>query len=443
MTHFTKLGTLIFALLFSVCGLALGQSLTGFTCSPNSIAVGASTSCTITISAGAPLAGFKVALSSSATGLTYPTTATVGWGSTTYTFPASTTASTPPQTATIKATAGAVSLSSTVTVTATAVYTITSMSCTPATLIPQQSAVCAAYLSATAPSGGLVASLTTSSGNLSIPSSVSIAQGASGFTFQTYVAKSATNVEAVTITGSLPAGSYSTSITIDPRPKFYLKGNGAELSLLANGASVYPSVNPAGWAGVLTVRGTGYLAFDPINGGGGIAVHPGGEQSANSAFINFAGAALGSVFDVSSEISFLLQSAYSFAERQALPSSNQRAAFEVFDNAGSWYVFDTYTASGQLQFQFGARGYSGIYTVPAGQEDVLFGKGVTAKIRITWTDSAVTLWINDQSAKAFGIQPKRPSWTSQSAFTIGSRSARVAAGGYYASDDSIAEFMIR
>ena len=435
---------LIVGLFLSVFGgLALGQSLTGFNCSPNSIAVGASTICNVSISSGASLTGFKVALSSSSTGVSYPTTVTVGWGSTTYTFPVSTTTTTSPQTAVIKAAAGSAAYASSFAITASAVYTIASMSCSPATLIPGQTALCVANLSASAPVGGLTASLNSSSGNLSVPASVSIPDGASGFTFNAHVFNTASVVQTVTITGTLPAGSHSTSVKIDPTPKFFLKGNNKELSVLVNGANVYPTVNPPGWAGKLTVRGNGFLAFDPVTGSDGISAHPGGEQNTNTAFINFSGTALGPVFDSASEISFLLNSAYSFAERKLLPSPNQRAVFEVFDNSSSWYVFDTYTASGQLQFSFGAEGYCGIYTVPAGQEDLLFGKGVTMKVRITWTTTSVTLWINDKWSRSFNIQPKLPSWTSLSSFTIGSRSSRIATGGYYASDDSIAEFMIR
>jgi hypothetical protein len=161
--------------------------------------------------------------------------------------------------------------------------------------------------------------------------------------------------------------------------------------------------------------------------------------------VNFSGGtALGAIFDNASEISFLLKSAYSYSERKLLPSSNMRGAFEVFDDLGPWYNFSTYTNStGALQFSFGARAYSGTYTVPAGQEDVVFGKGVVAKIRIKWSSSSFSLYVNGVRVQTNSLAPKTPNWSSRSAFTIGSRSIRTGGGGYYSLDDTIADFIIR
>jgi hypothetical protein len=235
------------------------------------------------------------------------------------------------------------------------------------------------------------------------------------------------------------------AVTIDPTPKFHFKGTNAEMSVLADGASVHPTVVPAGWAGTLTVRGNGYVAMKPVSGTSGAAFHMGGAQNANTAFVNFGSSVFGTTLDNSSEISFLLNSAYSFAERKALPSSNMRSAFEIYAANGPWFCFNTYTTSaGELQFAFGANGYSGVYTVPPGTQDHVFGKGVTVKIKITWTSNSFSLWLNDTLVQTNTITiPKTPDWGSTSAFTIGSRSARLAGGGYYSSDDTVAEFTIR
>jgi hypothetical protein len=216
------------------------------------------------------------------------------------------------------------------------------------------------------------------------------------------------------------------------------------MSVLADGAAVVPTVNPTGWTGAMTVRGNGYVAMDPVAGTDGAAFHTGGPQNTDTSYVNFTSSTFGTVFNNSSEISFLVKSAYSFADRQALPSSNMRSIFEIYDANGPWSNFNTYTTSGQLQFGFGAKGYAGVYTVPAGTEDAVFGKGVTAKIKITWTANSFSLWVNDQMVQTNTIsQPKSFTWNATSAFTIGARNANLSGGGYYASDDTIADFMMR
>jgi hypothetical protein len=152
-----------FALVFSVFGaVAMGQSLSNFTCSPTTIPIGSSTTCTATISSSAPLTGFVIQLSTTAVGLTMPASLKISWG-TSVMFTVTTSSSTPAQTAVINATAGTITKSASVIISTTATYSITSLSCTPATLIPGQSTNCAGSLSSAAPSGGLVASLTSSS----------------------------------------------------------------------------------------------------------------------------------------------------------------------------------------------------------------------------------------------------------------------------------------
>jgi hypothetical protein len=424
--------------------VAFGQSLNTFTCTPTSIAVGASINCTLTLTSAAPLVGFPVTISTATVGLTYPTTITVPFLASSSTFRISSSTSTVPQVATIVATARGISLSASVTITATASYSLTSISCIPATLIPAQTASCVAMISAEAPLGGLVATLTSTSADLPVPASVNIPATATGFRFATRASGLVTTLENVTITAAMNGSSKSTTVTIDPTPKFYLKGNNTELTVLTNGATVHPSAAPADWLATLTVRGVGYLAFDPVTGTSGFSLHRNGGQNTDTAFVNFTGSTFGGVFNTASEISFQIKSAYSFAERKLLPSSNSRAVFEIYDDTTSRNVFYTYASStGPLQFYFGALGYTATYTVPAGQEDVVFGKGVTAKFRIKWTSNTYSLYVNGTRVQTMTVLPKIANWSSRSALTIGSRSSRIGTGGYYASDDAIAEFMIR
>src|SRR6201999_1227812 len=124
-----------------------------------------------------------------------------------------------------------------------------------------------------------------------------------------------------------------------------------------------------------TVRGSGYTAFTPVAGADGVSFHQSSATNTDVSFVNFGGTGFGKVFNAASEISFLLKSSYSFAERSALPYLNMRTAFEVFDASTSRYIFATYTTGGRLYFVFGAQGFSTLYLVPSGQEDAIFGKG--------------------------------------------------------------------
>jgi hypothetical protein len=264
------------------------------------------------------------------------------------------------------------------------------------------------------------------------------------FKFTATASNLATAVQNVTMTAAMQGSSRGTTVTLDPTPKFYLKGNNVELSLLTNGAAVTPSVTPAGCPGMLTVRGLGYVSFDPTVGTSGFDIHQNGAQNTNTAFLNFPGGVCGQLFDKSSEISFSLKSAHSFAERKLLPAPNARGIFEVYDYSGSMYVFSTSTTSaGALIFSFGAGGNSTIYRVPAGQEDVVFGRGVVAKIKIKWSPTSFSLYINGVLAQTNSATARSGNWSSNSAFTVGSRSVRLGGGGYYASDDTIAELVVR
>jgi hypothetical protein len=84
-----------------------------------------------------------------------------------------------------------------------------------------------------------------------------------------------------------------------------------------------------------------------------------------------------------------------------------------------------------------------VYTVPAGQEDALFGRDVVANVRITWMGTTSRLFINEKLVATTSGYAKAANWSSLSALTIGARSIRYAGGGYYASDDAIANFRIR
>jgi len=446
-----------FCILFAILTAQLcGQALSTFTCMPTSFGAGSATACTAGLTAPAGTAGFKIAISvqlarrrehggRTATGITAPASVTVGWTSSKVTFNVTTTTSTPAQTATITAAAGTVRLTQQINVVAgaTIVYSITALTCNPAMLIPGENTSCTGSLSPAAPLSGFSASITSSSANLTVPASVSIPGNSSSFKFPVTASALATGIEKDTITAKVAGATKTVAVTIDPSAKFQFRVTTTEMPSLVDSATVTPVVKPTGWTGTLTVRGGGSVIMNAT--GAGAAFLNGGNQGSDAAYVNFTSASFGTVFNNSSEISLYLRSGYTFAERQALASPNMRSAFEIYDANGSWWSFNTYTSTdGALRFGFGAKGYAAVYAIPAGTEDAVFGKGVIVKIRITWDASTFSLWVNGQMVQTNSVtQPKNPSWGSTSAFTIGARSVRLSGGGFYSSDDTVAEFMMR
>jgi hypothetical protein len=298
------------------------------------------------------------------------------------------------------------------------------------------------YLSAPVPSAGTVAYLSSNSSAVTVPSSVTVAGGATGFKFNATAALNTQVKQTATLTAKILTTSGTTAVTVDPTVSFQFSGNNTEMSLLATGASVTATTMPSDWAGTLTVRGNGYAAFNPVVNSNGVAFHNPGSQNTNTAFVNFSSSqGLGSVFGSAAEISFLLKSAYSFTERRT--STSPRMVFEVYDDLYRQYAFYSYISGGQLVFAYTVKNCTALFTVPAGQEDVLFGKDVVARIRIGWTGNTSTLYINDTVARTGTIMAKSINWTSRSAFSIGAASVRSSGGGYYASDDAIADFKVR
>src|SRR6185369_12870134 len=98
------------------------------------------------------------------------------------------------------------------------------------------------------------------------------------------------------------------------------------------------------------------------------------------------------------------------------------------------FAFNVYTANGRLILGFMTGGVTSSYAVPAGQEDALYGAGVVLNVKLTWTTTSATLYVNGQAVTTISFVRVFPNWTARSVFTIGS-----AVGGYYASDDAVAE----
>ena len=180
--------------------------------SPTSVAGGASSTGTVTISSAAPAAGQVVLLSSSSSSATVPATVTVASGATTATFTVSTTAVTASTTATITSAIG--SSSATASLTITAPVALKSVAVSPTTVVGGASSTGTVTLSSAAPTGGTVVSLSSSTTSATVPTSVTVAAGATTATFSVTTKAVSANTSA-TITAKSGSSSTTAVLTID------------------------------------------------------------------------------------------------------------------------------------------------------------------------------------------------------------------------------------
>jgi len=217
---------------------------------------------------------------------------------------------------------------------------------------------------------------------------------------------------------------------------FQLRGLPTEVS----GATVQPAVGPNG---SVVINGGGSANFVAVS-----LPAPGTTPGVyfmnccagtNNAFMKF-NSSLGSIFDgTQGQISFTLTSRYSFAQRQALTSF--RYAFDVQDTPGAHQFGLLTTASGgRLLFTYWINPTTaGHYYVPIGQEDAVFGAGVSANVVLTWSGTSFTFKLNSVVVSS-AYTPRTFAWGSGSAFLIGAQLYQ--GNGYNSSDDTISEFSV-
>ena len=152
-------------------------------------------------------------------------------------------------------------------------------------------------------------------------------------------------------------------------------------------------------------------------------------------------APISSLFNLSQgDLTFSLKSSHNLSERQALIPVEH--VFQADDGTRTLFGCTVYASNSRLVFAFATGGAAGYYYLPPGQADQLFGKGIVAKFRMTWDGSRQTLYINDVSVASLAYTPYPAAWSSTASFTIGA-SSMAPYGGYYAADDSIADFTIK
>jgi hypothetical protein len=244
------------------------------------------------------------------------------------------------------------------------------------------------------------------------------------------------------INGNLATSADFTFTTPAPSPALLqINGNATEVSGVTNGSIVTPSVAPAGFAGAVIVKGSGSVNFTPAQNGNGVYFLNCCSNS-NNAYYKFTGSALSSIFSVNQgQITFYLQSRYSFAQRQA-SATQSRYAFDVRDGNGTHlFSFNTQIASSQLEFAYVVAGSSQFYFVPKGTEDTLYGLGVTLQVTLKWDGTKVYLYLNNSLVKTTAYTIPTPNWSASSNFDFGGYEY-LTYGGYDSSDDIIAGYAV-
>jgi trimeric autotransporter adhesin len=182
--------------------------VSALSCSPANINTPGSLTCQVAISAPAPAGGLAIAISSNSANLTLPTSLTISAGSTSASFSGTASASATSETVVITVAANGTSQSTTVTLAAAPL--VSALSCTPTSLVSNETATCGVTISQPAAASVLV-QLASNVSILTIPASVSIPAGSSSasFTASTGVIGA---TQPATITASL--NNQSASITL-------------------------------------------------------------------------------------------------------------------------------------------------------------------------------------------------------------------------------------
>lgn len=220
-----------------------------------------------------------------------------------------------------------------------------------------------------------------------------------------------------------------------------IQGNSSEVTGTTNGSAMTPSVTPGGFTGTVAVNGTGSVNFTPAQSGNGVYfLNCCGNT--NNAFYNFTGSALGDIFkNTQGQVSFTLQSNYSFAQRESKAAA-ARYTFDARDGSGKHqFGFLTSVSGSQLEFTYTVGGISHVYYVPTGTEDTLFGQGVLLQVTINWGPGGASLYLNGSLSQSTGYSAPASSWTASSNFDLGAYQYSTY-GGYNVSDDTILGFNI-
>ena len=302
-------------------------------------------------------------------------------------------------------------------------------------------------LSGTAPGNGATVLLSSSNSAVAqVPASVTVAAGSTVSLAFPITTSGVTSSTQVTITASYGGVMVAANVFIGPPmggsgELLSVRGIAGEVSGVQNGATVTPTVGPAGFGGAVVNNG-GTVTF--ANSGDGVSFQSCCGNTGN-AYYHFTGNGVGTVFNAAAgQISFTLTSKYSFAQRQNTPAGGQRYAFDVVDGSGTHqfsFMTEAFSAPSYLEFTWQAGGNTNIYYVPTGTEDALFGAGVSMQVTILWSATGSQLYLNGALAASQETGPATANWSAGSMFDLGAYEYQTF-GGYDSSDDTIADFTV-
>lgn len=194
-------------------GVAAPGVLQSLACNSSSMTGSGSDTCTVTLTAPAGAGDLAAQLVSNNSSVVVPPTVTVPAGASSATFDASVFAVNTAQSATITASAGGISTSVSLQL-SPVIPVLAGFACTPATLTPgAASADCTVQLSGPAPAA-MTATVSSSSGSVTVPATLAFAAGASSATF-TASAASVSTAQSATLTIAMggPALTFTLSLS--------------------------------------------------------------------------------------------------------------------------------------------------------------------------------------------------------------------------------------
>ncbi len=183
-------------------------AVSGLSCLPAPLNTGASSTCTVSLNAPAPVGGAAVTLSSNSAALTAPAVVTVGAGSTTATFTATAGTIASNQTATITATLNGSTQAATISLVAPVL--LTGLTCTPTSLGAGVSATCTVSVSSI---GGAAVTLSSNALALTVPASAAVGSTNTTATFTATASTTASN-QTATIAATLNGSRQTATISL-------------------------------------------------------------------------------------------------------------------------------------------------------------------------------------------------------------------------------------
>ena len=188
-------------------------ALASLSMNPNSVIAGTSSTGTVTLTAPAPTGGIVVNLSDDSSSVGTPASVTVTAGNTTANFTSTTSAVTAITTATISATYGNVTKTASLIV--TPVAKLSSVSFNPSLVTAGIPSIGIVTLTAPAPSGGIVVTLSDNSSAVALPATVTVSAGSSTAAF-TATTSAVSGIVVDSITASYAGVTVSTTLTVTP-----------------------------------------------------------------------------------------------------------------------------------------------------------------------------------------------------------------------------------